>query len=94
MYVTKGTAATGQGFEGFGPIGHGPMAVPPPGGPPWTLKGDLTLTLNRPGEKLTLENSADVGIAGAPEPSTIVLIGTGFLALAGYCWKRRKHAAA
>src|SRR5262249_22093659 len=78
-YVTKGTAATGQGDEAFGPIGHGPMAVPPPGGPPWTLKGDLTLTLNRPGEKLFLKNSADVAIAGVPEPSTIALLGVGLV---------------
>ncbi len=42
---------------------HGVMAVPPPAGPPWNLRGELSVTLAVVGDLLRLPGSAEVGVA-------------------------------
>jgi hypothetical protein len=91
-FNTIGRIVPNEPFMG----GHGPQRIAA-GGPPWDLSGDVTILLANPGDRLQLPNSAEVGIAGVPEPATWLLLATG---LGGVLTFRRrtpvprKHASA
>ena len=61
-YLAAGAAAATTSAFGVG--GHGPKSLA--GGPPWTVEGDLTVTLATTGDQLNLPNSAEVGINTVP----------------------------
>jgi hypothetical protein len=62
------------------------------GGPPWLLRGELTINLGIAGDRLLLPGSAEVGIGPArvPEPSTLTLFGVAAMALGTVRRHRRK----
>ncbi|RZI84103.1 MAG: hypothetical protein EOP38_10240 [Rubrivivax sp.] len=58
---------------------HGVMGVPPPAGPPWRLKGALTVSLGAVGDVLALPNSAEVAVGPIDEPSGQALLAVGVM---------------
>jgi len=61
--------------------GHGLMNIPPPPGPPWTLRGDLTLSLGAVGDVFVMPNSAEVGVFAVPESSSACMVLAGLVAV-------------
>ncbi len=79
--------------------GHGPMRFT--GGPPWTLKGELTVVLDGLNHLLSLPNSAEVSETVLPDPKpekkfpfgiALALAVVAFLVALAFLWWRRSSA--
>ncbi|RIK84225.1 MAG: hypothetical protein DCC68_02255 [Planctomycetota bacterium] len=84
-----GAVAFGPGIPGanytYGPFTSGPIAGPPG---VWTsLQSRVSFTLSGGGDIASLTGFASI----VPEPSSIVIVAMGALALGGIAWRRRKN---
>lgn len=77
--------------------GHGPMILD--NDKPWTLLGDLTVTLGVAGDRIAKapvppapEFGATVSLVGVPEPSGPILVGAGLALAAGLARRRGARA--